>query len=559
MRDLSLSIDDFESIRKPSNDYVYVDKTDLIYQLANKQRGLFFTRPRRFGKTLTCTTIKTLFEGKRELFEGLAIEKMGWEWKKHPVIFLPVNKIEVEAAEEIKAELCSMLGKEWLRHGMMPKANFACNLEKPGDLLEWLIKELQAKHGCDPVLIIDEYDNPIQQFLDAEPPTRARQKSPFQKACDAMAGFYKVLKIMNGSLRFSFVTGVARFPKTSIYSKMNHLDDLTLEATYATLCGYTKEELVDNFSEHIEAMAQKHKVSFDQQVETLTRWYNGYRFTDKDIRMFSPFSVMSALKKRTCLNFWLDTGNTRSVVETIRKHLAKGLPIKDLEGVEFPVGELNTLDGENINVQTLLLQTGYLTLDEILSENTWKLKLPNYEVGTTLRKHYASVLLDVNINNVHTNVYQMQDHLIANDIEMVGRSFQSLIGATPYTLLKEPNESNFHCAFFLIFRMLGFKIKAEYMTSTGIIDALLETATHRYIIEFKINSSAARALKQIRDKGYFHEFAAHTDKELILVGVAISGKTKKVKTTLETESTWAKLKKKRAAVKKSATSQKKKP
>ena len=166
---------------------------------------------------------------------------------------------------------------------------------------------------------------------------------------------------------------------------------------------------------------------------------------------------------------------------------------------------------------------------------------------TTLRKHYASVLLDVNINNVHTNVYQMQDHLIANDIEMVGRSFQSLIGATPYTLLKEPNESNFHCAFFLIFRMLGFKIKAEYMTSTGIIDALLETATHRYIIEFKINSSAARALKQIRDKGYFHEFAAHTDKELILVGVAISGKTKKVKTTLETESTWTKLRRKRAA------------
>ena len=143
--------------------------------------------------------------------------------------------------------------------------------------------------AADPVLIIDEYDNPIQQFLDAEPPTRARQKSPFQQACDAMAGFYKVLKIMNGSLRFAFVTGVARFPKTSIYSKMNHSPrSHAYNATYATLCGYTKKELVDNFSEHIEAMAQKHKVSFDQQAETLTRWYNGYRFTDKDIRMFSP-------------------------------------------------------------------------------------------------------------------------------------------------------------------------------------------------------------------------------------------------------------------------------
>ena len=149
---------------------------------------------------------------------------------------------------EIKAELCSMhWHTEWFRHGIGTKRKvLLCNLEKPGDLLKWLINDLQSKHGADPILIIDEYDNPIQQFLDAEPPTRARQKSPFQQACDAMAGFYKVLKIMNGSLRFAFVTGVTRFPKTSIYSKMNHSPrSHAYNATYATLCGYTKEELIE--------------------------------------------------------------------------------------------------------------------------------------------------------------------------------------------------------------------------------------------------------------------------------------------------------------------------
>jgi hypothetical protein len=504
LKKLPISLQDFRKIIE--NDFKYIDKTKYIYQICQSPGAYFMSRPRRFGKSITISILEELYLGSKELFKGLWIEDK-WDWtKKHPVLRFSLTTIGYESLE-----LGPALVQEL--HYQAEKKGLKLNRSGIGPLFKELIEEM-GKQGK-VVVLIDEYDAPIINFLgkDLNKATQNR---------DLLREFYTVLKDLDELLELVFLTGVSKFSKVGIFSGLNNLRDLTMDAQYATMLGYTQEELESNFEEEIEMAAQKLNLSRAELLEQMRVWYNGYRFHPNSDRVYNPVSSNLFFVHQEFQNFWFATGTPSFLINILKSEGVFDLhfPATSLSG--FESFELNQLKPVSI-----LFQTGYLTIQSKDEDGLVNLDYPNKEVRDSMLEVLIEGFVGVEAEFSPALVIKIRNAFRANDLERVMQILQEVFKKVPFFLHERYPEKFFHAAIHLLFSYLGVRIHSEVCTSDGRIDSLVETDTHVYILEYKLNRSAKAALEQIKQKRYYEAYW-NVGKPVVGVGVNFSGKTKNI-------------------------------
>jgi hypothetical protein len=498
MQKLPIGIQDF--IRLREDNYLYVDKTEQIHRLMNAGAFLFLARPRRFGKSLLVTTLKEIFTGNQALFRGLWIEDK-IDWQPHPVILINFNALNYRQ-QSLGEALAQYMDELAHAHGFALASG-----DYKGKFRE-LITRL-AQHGR-VVLLVDEYDKPITDLLEDE------QK--VQEHVATLKDFYAVLKAPEAvHLHFTLLTGVSKYGKISIFSDLNNLLDLTTDRRFATLLGYTQQELERDFAEQIDRLCTTHNLGRVEMLQQIEFWYNGYSW-DGVNRVYVPFSTLVFFEQQTFENHWFSTATPTFLIKLLRR---SHIPAYDLEKVSADGKLLDSADVNNINVFALLFQTGYLTIKEVQTSagrQRYTLGYPNYEVAHSFQQHLLADYLDTQAGRMaETIIFRLEDALRAQDFESFVVTLQSVFAAIPHTLFL-PFEAYYHSIVYLILKLLGFTIQPERLTSLGRIDAILEVADVVYILEFKMTTATA-AIQQIRERGYAQAFRGQ-GKTIILFGIA---------------------------------------
>jgi hypothetical protein len=518
LRKLPYGVQTFLKMR--SDDYVYVDKTEHIYRLASETDNYFLSRPRRFGKSLTVSTLKELFEGNRPLFKGLWIEDK-WNWSvTHPVIhfsFATLGYKELGLDIALKIELESIAEK----YGYIFKTDSYQQQFKE------LINYLYQQYGK-VVILIDEYDKPIIDFLE-------KQEMPIAKANQKiMKTFYSVLKDAEPYIRLLFITGVSKFSKVSLFSDLNHLTDLTLNKDFTTLVGYTQQELESNFKEHIEAVMDYQNMNWADILVKMKEWYNGFSW-DGINTVYNPFGTLTFLNEKVFSNTWFSTATPTFLINLIREKT-----IFKYEEQWMSKLALEKYDLDNLDLIPLMFQTGYLTIKQKdITNGDMLLDYPNREVRDGM---YQFMLDDLTRNQYQQSsgitVKDLYKAFQKNDLEQVHTIINSIFADLPYPLY-EPNrekdkrkeielsERFFHGVIHLVFKYLGMFIDSEVSTSFGRADSVVQTDSHIYVFEFKYNRSGKAAFEQITNNNYADKYRA-TGKTIIGIGVNFSHITRKI-------------------------------
>ena len=502
LQNLPIGKSSFGTIREKND--LYVDKTRFIHQMVSQGDYYFLSRPRRFGKSLTISTLRCLFEGRRDLFEGLWIaENARWEWKEHPVILLDFNEIGRDTPENLKTGLVRAM------------ANIAEANDLPFDapLIESRFKELiiglSRKTGRPVVILVDEYDKPIIDHLgkgDAELDIARANR-------DILKQFFGVIKGGDVArvLRFVFITGVSKFSRVSIFSDLNNLEDLTMVEEYAEMLGYTQEELEAYFNPYLELMAEKRGESVDRILYGLRDRYNGYRFSKLDVRVYNPYSVLSALKQKDFKNYWFETGTPTFLVNLLRD---KGWYLPKIEKMQVSEAMFSVYDLDRLQPEALLFQTGYVTIEDVRGR-LYTFDYPNQEVKTA----FLEMLLDdCTRGSTPSSFLLLAEYLTADDLPAFMETMTAIYASIPYTLEMKRDEAYFHTVFYLMVSASGVDTRCEVLTSDGRIDLVAHAGDKIYIMEFKCNQGADTALQQIRENGY-HLPYRQRGKQLILVGI----------------------------------------
>ena len=469
----------------------YVDKTELLYQLANDaDQQLFISRPRRFGKSLMLSTLKAMFEGRRELFKGLAIDKLPWEGWEHPT---PVYSFTMSSAVGETYDLfLGQLAK--LVKGLCAEADVPYDDEGAvSGRFESFLRDAAAKSPTGQIVVlIDEYDEPVAKFLgDLE---------TLKKVRSTLHDFYEKLKINSGSIRFLMMTGVTKLTKLSIFSGLNHLTDLSMNARFAALLGYTPEELDGALRENIEVFAQKNGMDFASAKKTLLSWYDGYRFSPKsEAKVCNPVSLGNALKSGELKNYWESTGQATIVVNRIKA--ADEIPA-DLNGIVVDQLDLDVCDAETMPLAALLYQGGYLTIKRVRPSGRIDLGIPNEEISTSLAKGYVSTLLRDSMSDWNEELADAQDDLIEKGVEtLLKKNLKAAFAAVPHEW-RIGNEREAKRYFLLFMKLIGADISGERQSARGRADAVLQDKTGTYVFEFKYGKTAQEALEQAKTKEY---------------------------------------------------------
>ena len=519
---LPLGIQDFPKIREMG--YVYVDKTVRIHELISSSGGAFFlSRPRRFGKSVLCSTLRAVFEGRRELFgeltgrPALAINSLEWEWKKHPVLRLDLNAgVYSNGVHALHSVLDSELSREADRHGI--------TLE-PADVIsqfKYLIRTAYEKTGEKTVVIIDEYDKPLLETM--------TEKDLHAAIRNELKGFYGVLKSSDEYLRFVFLTGVTKFSHVSIFSDLNQLSDLTLNPQYADICGLTDEEVMGNFEPDIAAILEETGRERNEYLENLRRYYNGYRFSKIPLKVYNPFGLLNHFFNRgDFLPYWYETGTPTFLINLIRK---QKIDIATLTKMRLEYEAFRKYDIENMDALPILYQSGYLTItgyDE--DENSFTLDYPNIEVRSSFAKSLLQQYFQASNDESRSLIYRLPKSLRNGNIEEAIDALRQYLAAVPYDIIKE-TENYYETAVHLIFSMLGLNCRSEIRIAAGRnpppsckatkvplwIDTLVETKNFVYCFEFKLDKTADEALAQIDSKEYLLPWKGG-GKKLFKVGV----------------------------------------
>jgi hypothetical protein len=481
---LPIGIQTFSKLRE--GNCVYVDKTELIYQLTQGGGNTYFlSRPRRFGKSMTLSTLKAIYEGQKELFEGLWIEDK-WDWtRRHPVIHLPFNSLDYKETPLDKV-ISTFLLKEARRHDIVLQST-TC-----GAQFEELIQQL-AKAKGKVVILIDEYDKPIIDFLETPNHSRAKENR------DILRQFYACLKSNDYNIQLFFMTGVSKFSQTGIFSHLNHLRDLTMDKAYTTLVGYTQEELVASFDEYIERAAQSLELEKDTLLTHIKMWYNGYSW-DAVSSVYNPYSVLLFFQKQRFESHWFGTGSPKFLIDIIRQTREF-----DFNQLKVKNSILDSYEIENLNIRTLLFQTGYLTIKEIdKMTGSCILDYPNREVEEAMSHQILALMTGK--QQIDTPLFNLKDAFDADNRPRIVEILNALLRDIPSPLLKTDREAFFHSLVHIIFRYMGFMLESEVHTSNGRMDAVVKTDTHIYIFEFKIKQTAQIAFQQILDKQYADKY-----------------------------------------------------
>ena len=503
-----IGIQNFEKIRRDG--YFYIDKTALVYQMVKTGSYFFLSRPRRFGKSLLVSTLEAYFEGKRELFEGLAIEKLEKDWTKHPILHIDLNTEKYESLENLENILNDTLYKWEKVYGTEPSET-SLPLRFKG-----IIRRAYEQTGNRVAIFVDEYDKPMLQAIGNE---------ELQKAFrNTLQAFYGAIKTMDGYIKFAFLTGVTKFGKVSVFSALNNLIDLSMDERYAAICGMTEKEIHDNLEEDLLELADKQKMSYEEVCRELKTCYDGYHFVENSVGIYNPFSVLNTFFKMKFGSYWFETGTPTYLVELLKAH---HYDLHCMAHVETDADILNSVDSASTNPIPVIYQSGYLTIKKFDERfGIYRLGFPNREVEEGFMKFLLPFYANTNKVESPFQILKFVHEVESGDYESFFRRLQSFFADTPYELIRD-QELHYQNVLFIVFKLIGFYVKAEYHTSQGRIDLVLQTDEFIYVMEFKLEGSAEEALKQINEKNYAQPFAADPRK-LFKIGINFSSQTRNI-------------------------------
>ena len=499
----------FESIRQ--NNFLYVDKTKHIYNLANSNRYYFLSRPRRFGKSLFLSTLEAYFLGQKELFKGLYIETVEKDWVQYPVLYLDLNS----GMYDTEANLYSVINNHLIRW------------EKEYDITP-VDRELNTrftnvviaafeKTGKQVVILVDEYDKPLLQTIDNE--------ELHDKFKGILKGVYSVLKGCDKYIRFGMLTGVTKFSKISLFSDLNNLMDISLDENYTDICGITEEEIKTNFKEHLQAFAEKENTTKEDILLQLKAMYDGYHFSENtSIDIYNPFSLLNSLTERKFRNYWFQTGTPTFLIKLLQEN--------DYDLKDFSEGNIDAVDLTSkesmLNAPiALFYQSGYLTIKDYDRDfSSYVLGYPNREVEQSFLDFLLPKYINTEENMSTSFLIAFARDLRAGRIEDFLTKLKVFFAKTPYDLIKD-TENHYQTVVFIICKLLGYYSEAEYKIVNGRIDMVIKTKDYIYVFEFKFDKSAKEALEQIDSKDYPLAFQ-QDERKLYKVGVNFSSQTKNI-------------------------------
>ena len=474
MKKLPIGIQSFRKVVEGG--YLYVDKTQHIYNLINDASHCFLSRPRRFGKSLLLDTIGEVFSGEKELFEGLWIYGSDYGFDKHPVVRLDMSSMSSDNPQMLKAALSFELRMAMEAEGLGTAAANGMAADDPSNLLKRLIKDLCKKHGRRVVVLIDEYDKPILDHIDDAKTADANRQ--------ALKGFYGILKSMDPYLRSTFITGVSKFAKTSIFSGLNNLKDITMAEKYADICGIPVESLDECFGEYIENMSSYKRLrQYGNIRDEILAWYDGYSW-DGETKLLNPFSLLNFFDQGRFSGFWYASGTPSFLLDLIKKQPESYANIRNLEITELM---LDSVEIDRIAIEPLLFQTGYLTVKDIPETPgtpVYLLGIPNFEVREAFNVHVLSTLTengDVRTGQMRLDVNRA---LQAGSLQKMLEILRGFFASIPYNLHVD-QEAYYHSIFYAFMSALGFDMDVEVSVSKGRVDAVLELGDKAYVMEFK--------------------------------------------------------------------------
>lgn len=507
LRKLPIGIQSFEDLRRSG--YLYVDKTDFVYQLVTMGKPYFLSRPRRFGKSLLLSTFEAYFLGKKELFKGLAIEQWETEWNVHAVFHLSFNAEYYETRERVENLLDSHL-KNWEREYGVTDINSSLSIR-----FKDVIRRAAEVTGRGVVVLIDEYDKPLlRSFHDEGLQTQFRE---------ILTAFYTVLKDADQWLRFVFITGVTKFAQVGIFSTLNQLSDISFVPDYSALCGLTKEEIETNFSPELKRLAEDNDLTDEECMSRLTRLYDGYHFSYRNkVGIYNPFSLLNVLKYRLFDNYWFASGTPTFLVEMLRK---THYDLRELDGMEVSAASLTDDRAHANNPVPMIYQSGYLTIKDYDEElRLYKLGYPNDEVKYGFMNFILPFYTSISETETPFYIGKFVQELRSCNVESFLTRLRAFFVDFPYEL-NDRTERHYQVVFYLVFKLLGQFVEAEVRSAIGRADAVVKTADTVYVFEFKLTGTAQEALSQINDRSYLLPYTADR-KHLVKVGVAFDAATR---------------------------------
>ena len=502
-----IGIQNFEKIRREG--YAYVDKTALMYKMVSEGSYYFLSRPRRFGKSLMVSTLEAFFSGKQELFEGLYAGTVDWEWKEYPILHLDLNVKKYETKEDLDKILNRHL-EQWEQRYDSPYGD--------RDLEERFLHVVELAHqktNVPVVILVDEYDKPLLQAIGNE-----ALQTEYRNTLKA---FYSVLKSCDAHIKFAFLTGVTKFGKVSVFSDLNNLKDITMLPSYSNICGITERELHDNFDEGVKELAENNSMTREECYERLRRDFDGYHFNEYTKEgIYNPFSVLNTLDNKVFRDYWFETGTPSFLVYQLKKTC---YPLENMTTEELSTDTLNSIDIMDQNPLPLLYQSGYLTLKSYDKRfDSYILGFPNREVEQGFIKYLLPFYTPQTDNKSMFAITRFVKDVESGDAEGFMHRLQDFFAGGDYQVVGN-TEKYFQNTLYVFFRLLGFYVNVERHTTGGRMDILIETPDYIYILELKVNQTAAVALQQIEEKGYAQPFASDP-RQLFKIGINFSTDTK---------------------------------
>ncbi len=498
---------DFKFLRETG--CLYVDKTSYIKKLVSPgSKYYFLARPRRFGKSLFLSTLRYFFEGDRNLFHGLSIESLNWDWHRYAVLRIDLNVERYDQPGKLESVLNNLFNEWDIQYGVTLKTD---NLSSR---FRNVIKAAHEKTGLPVVILVDEYDKPLVSNLDNE--------ELYEHYRSRLSTLYSNFKSSTEHIRLVFLTGVSRFSKLSIFSDLNNLNDITFDNEFADICGITEQELFNDLRIGVETFAENRDLSFEEAIHELKKNYDGYRFAEDGSDIYNPWSLLCCLSKKTIANYWNQTGLPTILGEALKRVDAN---LEEILNTKCDLDTLLGMDLTSLNPLALLYQTGYLTIKHYDDQTDFfTLGVPNREAKEGLAKSLLPYYVTVKRGITEGVASELIKNIQLGEPYKLMKNLQIYFAGIPYEL-KMDNENNFQNALYILLTLIGAKAHAEVSTSEGRIDLLIETPNYIYIIELKYNGTAQEALKQINDKKYGRPYlnGQHT---IFKIGVNFSSKTR---------------------------------
>ena len=497
-------------------DYLYVDKTTLVYELTHHHKYVFMSRPRRFGKSVLCSTLKSYFEGRRDLFKGLAMDQLETEWRKHPVLLISLASMKGGTEKEFNDKIDVQLSWYERQYGVEKKG------DTPGARLETLIREAPSKMGDEKtVVIIDEYDAPLLAVL--------HEPEKLKEMRTIVRSLLSCLKDCDPYLRFTFITGISKFSQVSIFSELNNLDKITMTQQYSALCGITQEELQTQMMPWVEHLANDLKLSVDDTLVRLKRNYDGYHFAYDLTDIYNPYSLLQAFMWSKIGDYWFDTGTPSSLLNMLEKF---GSDVTNFD--DGCLCEAHEFDAPTEKMTTpipFFYQSGYLTIKDYDADmDTYTLRYPNREVRNGMISALIPYYIEGNTINAKNIVADVYRAIRRDDLDAALQTLKVYLAGIPY-VENATSEGHFQTMLYVVFSLLGRYVQMEVRTATGRIDMVFSTATDLYVMELKIDRPAREALQQIDTNDYLLPFGGDLKSptcglRLHKVGISFSTKTR---------------------------------